>query len=87
MLVVDDDAVLPFSNPLSIGGLEPHFPSDSVGSITFTDPSVNPTANWLGSNGFAATTSGCTDWLLHNSTTQIKKTYIMIPKTCKLVED
>jgi len=51
LLVIDVDAALPFNIPLSIGGLVPHLPSDSLGSITFTDPSVNPTANWLGSSG------------------------------------
>lgn len=64
LLVVDDEAVLPFRIPLSIGGLIPHFPSDSVGSITLTDPSVDPMANWFGSNGCVATTSGYAAWLL-----------------------
>lgn len=85
LLAADDDAVLPFSIPLSIGGLDPHFPSDSDGSITFTDPSVNPIAIWLGSCGCAPTTSGYTDWLLQNITTQIQKHHSMIPKTCILV--
>ena len=69
LLVVDDDPVLPFSIPLSTGGVTPHFPSDSEGSITLTAPSVNPTANWFGSCGCAATTSGYTAWLLQNSKT------------------
>lgn len=57
-LLVDDDVVRLFSIPLSTGGDTPHFPSDSEGSITLTDPSVNPIANWLGSRGCAATTCG-----------------------------
>jgi hypothetical protein len=68
LLAADDDAVLPFSIPLSIGGVDPHFPSDSDGSITITDPSVSPIAIWLGSCGCAPTTSGCAGWLLQNIT-------------------
>lgn len=51
LLVVEDDAVLPLNSPLSSGGAAPHFPSDSVGSRTLTDPSVKPMANWFGSWG------------------------------------
>lgn len=64
LLVVDGDGALPFMIPLSIGGDDPHLPSDSLGSITLTDPSLNPTANWLGSSGWAAITRGYTAWLL-----------------------
>lgn len=60
---MDDDACL----PLSAGGVTPHFPSDSEGSMTLTDPSVKPTANWLWSCGCAATTNGYTAGLLHGS--------------------
>ena len=67
LLAVDDEPVLPFSSPLSAGGDTPHLPSDSVGSITLTDPSVNPTANWFASWGCAATTTGDTAWLLRTS--------------------
>lgn len=64
LVAVDDEPALPFNNPLSAGGDTPHLLSDSVGSITLTDPSINPTANWFGSWGCAATTTGYTDWLL-----------------------
>jgi len=75
LLVVDDDVVLPFSTPLSTGGLVPHFPSDSVGSITLTDPSVNPKANWFGSSGCVATTSGYTVWLLQKNKKRKKENH------------
>lgn len=64
LLVIDEDPVLPLRIPLSTGGAVPHLPSASVGSITLTEPSVSPTANWLASCGWAATTSGYTAWLL-----------------------
>lgn len=45
LLVADDVDVLPLGTPFSVGGVVPHFPSDSKGSITLTDPSESPTAN------------------------------------------
>ena len=47
-------------DPFSMGGGTPHLPSDSRGSKTWTPPSDSPTANWFGSWGCAAITSGCT---------------------------
>lgn len=48
------------TDPFSGGGGTPHFPSDSSGSKTCTPPSVIPSANWFGSDGCAAITSGYT---------------------------
>lgn len=48
------------ADPFSAGGLTPHFPSDSSGSNTCTPPSVRPKANWFGSEGCAAITTGYT---------------------------
>lgn len=86
LLVVDDEAVLPFRIPLSIGGLTPHFPSDSVGSITLTDPSDNPMANWFGSNGCVATTSGYIAWLLHKFETTKRNVISLIQRLRGMVE-
>lgn len=44
--------------PLSWGGAVPHFGSPSNGSTTWTLPSLMPSAIWLGSMGWAATTNG-----------------------------
>lgn len=66
LLAMEGEAVLPFCIPLSTGTATPHFPSDSKGSITLTDPSVIPTANWFGSCGCAVTTSGDRVWLLQS---------------------
>lgn len=45
---------------VSTFGCKPHLPSDSRGSKTMTLPSVSPIANWWGSWGCAAITSGYT---------------------------
>jgi hypothetical protein len=58
----------PVGVPLSDGGPTPHFPSDSSGSNTCTPPSLRPRANWLGSTGWAAMTSGYTVELSNNTT-------------------
>lgn len=50
-------------DPSSTGGGTPHLPSDSSGSNTWTPPSVSPKANWFGSWGWAAITSGYTEEL------------------------
>ena len=53
------------ADPLSTSGGTPHLPSDSRGSKTWTAPSDKPIANWFGSCGCAAITSGWTLELLH----------------------
>jgi hypothetical protein len=58
-------ATILLADPFSMGGGTPHLPSDSRGSNTWTIPSDNPTANWFGSCGCAAITSGWTLELLH----------------------
>lgn len=73
LLAMEGEAVLPFCIPLSTGTATPHFPSDSDGSITLTDPSVIPTANWFGSCGCAVTTSGDRVWLLQSEKIKTKK--------------
>lgn len=47
LLVVDGEVLMMASE----GGTIPHLRSASVGSITLTDPSFKPTANWFGSCG------------------------------------
>ena len=68
-----------FGDPFSTGGGTPHFPSDSSGSNTLTPPSVSPMANWFGSCGFAAITSGYTEELHQHGKKQrrIKRSYPM----------
>ena len=60
------------AEPFSTGGGTPHLPSDSRGSKTWTPPSDKPTANWFGSVGCAAITSGCTLELLHKKWKRIQ---------------
>jgi hypothetical protein len=59
------------ADPFSTGGGFPHFLSDSKGSNTKTPPSVSPRANWLASEGCAATTTG---WTLGLQEKNIKAT-------------
>jgi hypothetical protein len=66
-------------DPSSTGGGTPHLPSDSSGSNTWTPPSVSPKANWFGSWGCAAITSGDTEELhQHEKETKWKKNKLSI---------
>lgn len=51
-------------DPLSWEVELPHFGSASDGSMTFTVPSFMPRANWFGSEGCAAITTGKAEPLL-----------------------
>lgn len=62
LLMADDDA------SSSIGEVEPQPPPDSAGSMTLTEPSAKPTANWFCTCGFAAMTSGYRSSVLQYST-------------------
>lgn len=62
LLMVDDDA------SSSIGEAEPQPPPSSAGSMTLTEPSAKPTANWFCTCGFAAMTSGYRSSVLQYST-------------------
>mgnify|MGYP007132935288 CR=1 FL=1 len=65
VVVVKEDFIVPFSVDGGDPDPDPHLPSASVGSTTYTAPSLNPIANWFGSDGCEATTSGYTE-LQHN---------------------
>lgn len=71
------------AEPFSTGGGRPHLPSDSRGSITWTEPSDRPNANWFDSCGCAAITSGWTLELLEKAHDfQVKKILV----TCSEVD-